>query len=152
MIDGVKIIDIKKHSDNRGFLCEMFKKNKDIKSFEVVQSNFTVAYPGVIKAFHWHKKQKDLWYCVFGNIEVVLYDRRPKSKTKWDTQTITIGENNSSAVLIPEGVAHGYRVLGNKDAGLVYFVNKAYDSNNPDEERIPHDDQEINFKWITQPR
>lgn len=151
MIAGVQILECKRNADDRGFLSEVARASK-LPNFQWAQTNFTVAHPGVIKAFHWHKLQADLWYCVSGNIQTVLYDRRPDSPTKGETQVIIQGEQSSVAVLIPVGVAHGYRVLGNQPAGLIYHVSKEYDPKNPDEERIPHDDPEIGFDWSTQPR
>jgi dTDP-4-dehydrorhamnose 3,5-epimerase len=151
MIEGVQIFDCKRNADNRGFLTEVARASR-VPGFVWKQTNFTVAHPDVIKAFHWHKKQTDLWYCVTGNIQTVLFDRREDSSTKGETQTVIQGEHNSVAVLIPQGVAHGYRVLGEKEAGLVYLVNQEYDPANPDEERIAHDDPKINFDWETKPR
>ncbi|MFH1375310.1 MAG: dTDP-4-dehydrorhamnose 3,5-epimerase family protein [Patescibacteria group bacterium] len=151
MINGVKIIEVRKHSDNRGFLCEV-ARSSHFFDFKWKQTNYTLAHPGVIKAFHWHKKQTDLWFCIAGNIETVLYDRREGSKTTGETQTITMGEHNPLTVLIPKGVAHGYRVLGEQAAGLIYLVDQEYDSEKPDEERIPHDDKTIGFDWNTKPR
>lgn len=151
MINGVKIFECKRFADNRGFLTEITKASQ-IPEFTWKQTNFTVAHPGVIKAFHWHKLQSDLWFCVSGNIEAVLYDRREDSKTFGETQAIAMGEFNSVAVLIPQGVAHGYRVLGKKSAGLVYLVDQEYNPAKPDEERIPHDDAKIGFNWNTLPR
>jgi dTDP-4-dehydrorhamnose 3,5-epimerase len=63
-----------------------------------------------------------------------------------------LGEFHSAAILIPVGVAHGYRVLGNSPAGLIYLVDAEYDSTNPDEGRIDFDDKEIGFDWKTEPR
>jgi dTDP-4-dehydrorhamnose 3,5-epimerase len=151
MITGVQIFPLQRHADNRGYLCEVAKSSR-LPKFKFQQMNFTVAHPGVIKAFHWHKKQRDLWFCTSGNIEAVLYDQRPNSDTKGQTQTIALGEHNCAALLIPVGVAHGYRVLGNTPAGLVYLVDQEYDPKKPDEERIPHDDPEIGFDWSTKPR
>ena len=151
MIDGVKVVEVRKHADDRGFLCEVARSSQ-FPDFKWKQTNYTLAHPGVIKAFHWHKKQADLWFCVSGNIETVLYDRREGSKTAGETQIITMGEHNPAAVFIPQGVVHGYRVLGESAAGLVYLVDQEYDSGNPDEERIPHDDETIGFDWNTKPR
>jgi dTDP-4-dehydrorhamnose 3,5-epimerase len=151
MIDGVQIINIKKFADNRGFLSEIWRASS-LENFTVKQANFTVAHPKVIKAFHFHEKQQDLWFCVSGNIEAVLHDRRKQSPTFGETQTVAMGEFNSVALLIPVGVAHGYRVLGNSPAGLVYLVDQEYDSQNPDEGRIDFDDKEIGFDWKTQAR
>lgn len=151
MIHGVIIKKLTKFADNRGFLTEVAKAS-EFQGFTWQQTNFTVAHPGVIKAFHWHKKQQDLWFCVSGNIETVLYDQRQNSPTRGETQTIVQGEHNAVSILIPVGVVHGYRVLGTEPAGLVYLVDQEYDPKHPDEERFAHDDKIINFNWTTQPR
>lgn len=65
-ISGVKIKKLEKHSDDRGFLAEILRDDENLmKKFG--QSTFTKTYPGVIKAFHWHKKQDDLWFIFEGN-------------------------------------------------------------------------------------
>lgn len=151
MIQGVKIFECKRFADNRGFLLEIVKAAQ-VPEFDWKQTNFTVAHPEVIKAFHWHRKQTDLWFCVSGNIETVLYDRREDSPTHREIQTVAMGEFNPVAILIPSGVVHGYRVLGTISAGLVYLVDQEYDPTKPDEERIPYDDGEIGFNWQTLPR
>lgn len=151
MIAGVQIKKINRFADNRGYLAEVARAS-EFPTFTWRQTNFTVAHPGVIKAFHYHKKQQDLWFCVSGNLEAVLYDRRPDSPTFGQTQTVVLGEMSCASLLIPVGVAHGYRVLGNEPAGLVYLVDQEYDSTAPDEERIPHDDPTIGFDWTTKPR
>jgi len=151
MIKGVKIIECVQHADNRGFLTEVAKKSQ-LPEFEWKQTNFTVAHPNVIKAFHWHQHQFDLWFCTSGNIEAVLFDRRGNSPTQGETQTVILGEYHYASLLIPSGVAHGYRVVGNKPAGLIYLVSNEYNPANSDEERIPFDDPKIGFDWVTQPR
>lgn len=55
-------------------------------------------------------------------------------------------------IYIPIGVAHGYRVLGNKPVALFYHTTEAYDAKNADEFRIPFDDPKIGFDWTTQNR
>jgi dTDP-4-dehydrorhamnose 3,5-epimerase len=63
-----------------------------------------------------------------------------------------MGEKNLILLFIPHGVAHGYRVLGNRPVALFYHATEAYNPENPDEERIPFDDPEIDFDWQTKPR
>jgi dTDP-4-dehydrorhamnose 3,5-epimerase len=120
--------------------------------FEVKQTSYTQTYPGVIKAFHWHKKQYDAWFVVSGSAQVVLHDLRESSATKGETQVIYAGQDNPLLIVIPPGVAHGYRVLGTKKVCLFYHTSEAYDANNPDEERIAFDDPQINFNWLTKNR
>lgn len=58
-----------------------------------------------------------------------------------------MGEENPYLLFIPWGVAHGYRVLENTAAYIVYFTNTAYDPRNPDEYHITYDDPKIGFGW-----
>jgi dTDP-4-dehydrorhamnose 3,5-epimerase len=151
MIDGIKVKNLVRHFDDRGYFAEILRDDEKILS-HFGQASITKTYPGVIKAFHWHKKQDDLWFCVSGNIQIVLYDRRPRSKSKGEVFVFYLGEDNPSTVFIPKGIAHGYRVLGEKPAVLVYFTTQSYDPKAPDEERIPFDDPEIGFDWQTKNR
>ncbi len=155
MIDGVQIKALKVFKDipdvpdqktQPGFLMEVLRADdKLMKNFG--QTVFTVAYPGTIKAFHWHKKQDDLWFVATGQAQVVLYDMRESSKTKGETQVIIAGEGDYKLILIPVGVAHGYQVLSQEPVLLFYHTTEVYNKDNPDEERIPFDDARINFKW-----
>jgi len=151
MIKGVKIKQIKRHFDDRGFFSEIVKFGEEIFK-EIKQTSYTETYPSVIKAFHWHKKQYDIWFPVKGNIQIVLYDLRKDSPTKGETQVIYAGQDDPQAVLIPPGVAHGYRVLGNEKAGLFYHTSEVYNPEDPDEQRIPFDDKKIGFNWRTKNR
>ncbi len=151
MIEGVKIKEIKRICDDRGMFSEVIKFGEDTYC-EVKQTSYTVTYPGVIKAFHWHKRQYDVWFPVSGEMQIVLYDLREDSSTKGETQVIYAGESNPLLVLIPPGVVHGYRVLGNEKCALFYHTSQAYDPKDPDEERIPFDDPSIGFDWSTKNR
>jgi dTDP-4-dehydrorhamnose 3,5-epimerase len=106
----------------------------------------------VIKAFHWHKIQYDIWFFTEGSAQVVLYDLREDSPTRGETNVFFMGERNPIVLLIPPEVAHGYRVLGEKPASLFYHTTETYDPAHPDEERIDHDSPDINFDWTTRPR
>jgi len=148
MIQGVAIKKLVKHSDDRGSFMEILRNDdKMLKKFG--QTSYTVTYPGVIKAFHYHKKQDDIWFVASGMAQVVLYDMRKKSKTYKETQVIYAGEDNPVLILIPVGVAHGYRVLGAKPVTLFYHTTQSYDAKKPDEERLEFDDPGIGFDWRT---
>ncbi len=148
MIEGVKIKTLKRFSDDRGFFSEIIKFGEETFC-EVKQTSYTETYPRVIKAFHWHRKQYDVWFPVRGNMQIVLHDMRENSKTFGETQVIYAGENNPALILIPPRVAHGYRVLGNAPASLFYHTSEAYDPQNPDEERVSWNDPKIGFDWET---
>jgi dTDP-4-dehydrorhamnose 3,5-epimerase len=151
MISGVQIKKIVRHCDDRGFFCEVLKD--DDSFFKLIkQTSYTETYPGVIKAFHYHKKQDDLWFVIKGMAQIVLHDLREDSETKGETQVIYAGEDNPLLVFIPIGVAHGYKVLGNKKVGLFYHTTKSYHAEDPDEYRIPYDSEKIGFDWSTKNR
>lgn len=156
MIDGIivkqlkvfkDIPDVKDQKDAvPGFLMEILREDDALlKKFG--QTVFTLAYKGTIKAFHWHKKQDDLWFISSGKARVVLYDARKDSKTFGKTQVIFAGVDDYKLIFIPVGVAHGYQVLSDEPVALFYHVTEMYDPKNPDEERIPYDDPKIGFNW-----
>ena len=147
-IVGVEIKKLARHSDDRGFFTEVLKSD-DAFFKHIKQTSYTETYPGVIKAFHHHEKQDDIWFVAKGMAQVVLYDLRKDSKTKGKTQVIYAGEDNPLLIKIPTKVAHGYKVLGNKKVCLFYHTTEAYNSKNPDEHRIPYDSKEVGFDWST---
>ncbi len=151
MIDGVVVKKCVVYADDRGFLTEIVRDDEPVFR-DVRQTTLTLTYPGVIKAFHWHQRQWDVWFFVSGNAQTVLYDLRDGSPTKGRTQVVYMGENHRVVVAIPPGVAHGYRVLGATPATLLYHTTEHYDPKDPDEERIPFDDPRIGFDWYTKNR
>lgn len=148
MIEGVKIKNLQKYTDDRGYFMEVLRDDDEILE-RFGQLSASLTYPQVIKAFHYHKKQDDIWFFPKGNAQVVLYDLRDDSPTYQQTDVYYMGDNNPISLLIPRGVAHGYRVLGNEPAIITYLTNHSYDPNDPDEYRIPYDDPEIGFDWTT---
>ncbi|OIO66509.1 spore coat protein [Candidatus Woesearchaeota archaeon CG1_02_57_44] len=150
-IQGVIIKKLVKHCDDRGFLMELLRE-QDTFFAEIKQTTYTESYPDVIKAFHYHKQQDDLWFVAKGMAQVVMHDLRKGSATNGVTQVVYAGEDNPVLLFIPRGVAHGYRVLGNERVGILYHTTAAYDPGSPDEHRIAHDDPAIGFDWHTKNR
>jgi dTDP-4-dehydrorhamnose 3,5-epimerase len=150
-IHDVVVKKLVTHSDDRGYFREIVREDDQLLQ-HFGQSSITKTYPGVIKAFHWHQHQDDVWYVVDGMARVVLYDRRAGSPTEGRTQVIYAGEDNPVTILIPAGIAHGYQVIGPKPVVLFYHVTQVYDPAQPDEQRIPFDDPQIGFDWSIQNR
>lgn len=151
MISGVVVKKLLRHPDDRGFFMEILRDDDGLfKCFG--QASLSKSYPGVIKAFHYHRHQDDLWFFPVGNAQVVLHDLRDDSSTFGKTSVLYMGEDHPMLLLIPAGVAHGYRVLGQEPAIIVYFTTQAYNPENPDEQRLAWDDPIIGFDWRTQYR
>jgi dTDP-4-dehydrorhamnose 3,5-epimerase len=149
MIDGVVVTALKTFPDDRGYFREILRV-EDSALGSCAQISATMSYPGIIKAFHYHNQQDDLWYCASGTIQAVLYDRREDSPTYKETQVVPLGDLAPQTLFIPHGVVHGYKVLGHLPAIVVYTTSQVYDPK--DELRIAHNDPEINFDWTIQPR
>ncbi len=150
-IHDVIIKKLVTHSDDRGYFREVLRDDDHLLR-QFGQTSITRTYPGVIKAFHWHQEQDDIWYIASGMARVVLYDRRSESPTFKVTQVIFAGEDNPLSILIPKGIAHGYQVLGNAPVLMFYHTTHNYNPKAPDEFRIPFDDPEIGFDWSIQNR
>ena len=146
MLPGVEIKPLVRHADDRGYLAELLRADEPIFS-GFGQANVTLTYPGVVKAWHYHRLQDDLWACVSGMIRVGLYDMREGSPTFGETSELYLGDYSPQLVKIPVGVAHGYAVLSATPAILIYFVTEPYNRDAPDEYRIPWDSPNIPFDW-----
>ncbi len=79
MIDGVIVKKLKLIPDERGYLMEMLRADDPFFQ-KFGQVYLTVAYPGVVKGWHYHKVQTDHFVAVSGMVKVVLYDSRKESK------------------------------------------------------------------------
>lgn len=151
MIQDVNVKKLVKHVDDRGFFMEIIRDDDGVLD-KFGQFSMSMTYPGVIKAFHYHKLQDDLWFFPIGNAQVVLHDMREDSPTKGETNVFYMGEHNPLLLTIPVGVAHGYRVLGNTPAVITYVTTESYRPDRPDEYRIAWDDPQIGFDWETENR
>jgi len=146
MIEGVKAEGLRVIQDERGYLMEMFRSDsQDFEKFGQVY--VTVAYPGVVKAWHCHKKQTDNFVCVAGTAKVGLYDAREGSPTKGETATFILGCECQRRVTIPPGVYHGFTAVGTEPVSIVNIPTELYDHEHPDEYRRPWDDPEIGYDW-----
>lgn len=145
MIEGVIIKKVVKHSDERGFFAELIKFGEDT-FHEVLQTSYSETKPGIIKAWHVHDYW-EVWCIIKGQAKVVLYDMRPDSPTKGQTDVIMTGEDNMMVIAIPGEVAHGYLPLGDKSMGIIYHASEAYNPDNITIRTIPFDDLSINFDW-----
>ena len=151
LIRGVVIGHTTVWPDDRGVFFEVARIGQGLISrFDpaTTQVSGTFTYPGAIKAFHYHVRQWDCWVPLSGMFQVALVDLRPDSPTFRTKNTLYVGEHRPWQMLIPPGVAHGYKVIGESRAGLVYVTSRLYDPD--DEGRIPYNDPRLSYDWETQ--
>jgi dTDP-4-dehydrorhamnose 3,5-epimerase len=146
LIDGVRIKELRLLPDERGYLMEMLRSDDEI--FEKFgQVYLSVAYPGVVKGWHYHKIQTDCFTIVRGMMKVVLYDDRPESPTRGEINEFFMGELNPLLVVIPPGVLHGMKAIGDEPGCLVNCPTEPYDYDHPDEYRVDPRDGGIPYDW-----
>lgn len=151
LIDGVRVRPFPLWPDDRGYFLEVMRSGENlVEEFPAaaLQVSLTVSYPGTIKAFHYHVHQADCWTPVRGMFQVALVDLREDSPTSGRRNTLYVGELRPWQVLIPPGVAHGYKAIGSEPTVLVYVTSRFYDPT--DEGRLPFDDERINYDWDIQ--
>lgn len=145
-IDGVEIIQLRRFNDDGGSMTELGRllggQHQQLAGFEVKQINYSTMEPGVIKAYHMHHRQTDVWYVPpHDKMLLVLHDARAGSPTEGVTMRRVLGDGNSQLVRIPPGVAHGVRNIGQTQGRIIYFVDLHFspDKDECDEGRLPWD-------------
>lgn len=145
-IDGVKIKKLSIIPDERGWLMEILRCDEDF--FEKFgQVYLTTAYPGVVKAWHFHKKQTDNFTCVHGMMKVVLYDARKEASSFGNLIEIFVGEKNPVLIRVPPGVYHGFKGIGTETAYFLSIPTLPYNYGEPDEFRLEPDSPDIPYDW-----
>ena len=129
MIEGVKVTPLKQIPDERGKIMHMLRV--DDSCFEKFgEIYFSVAYPGVIKAWHLHRVMTLNYAVVSGMIKLVLFDDRENSVSRGTLMELFVGESNYSLVKIPPGIWNGFKSIDVKPA---IVANCATEPHHPDE-------------------
>ncbi len=141
MLPGLTIKPLKRIPDERGSFTEIMRMDwKDLVGEDaLLQANLSVSYPGMVRAWHKHERgQVDYFVVVKGALKIGAFD----DKTKELNEVISTGEN-LQVVKVPGHYWHGFKVVGNQPAILVYLVNRLYDYAKPDELRTAWNAPEI---------
>jgi dTDP-4-dehydrorhamnose 3,5-epimerase len=151
LIAGVLCAPVTLWPDDRGYFLEVQRMGMGLAAHfpkESTQISAAFNYPGIIKAFHFHRHQTDCWTPAMNMLQVALVDLRPESPTFGQRNTLYIGNIRPWQILIPPGVAHGYKVLNAGPSLLIYTTDRFY--NQADEGRVGHNDQRLNYDWELQ--
>ncbi len=147
-IEGVRIKQLRRIVDDRGFLMEILRDDDEL-FIRFGQVYVTACYPGIVKAWHAHRRQTDNLCVVWGNAKIGLFDDRRDSATRGQTMAVVAGVLNPVLVQVPPGVWHGFTPVGGELALVVNIPTEHYNYEEPDELRRPPFDPEIPFEWFT---
>jgi dTDP-4-dehydrorhamnose 3,5-epimerase len=145
-IDGVAVHALRRFGEDGGSMTELARVADGALAFDagfkLAQINYSVIEPGVLKAFHVHHRQTDLWFVPPDDrVLLVLVDVREGSPTVKTVTKLVLGDKSSSLVRIPPGVAHGCKNIGEKAARIVYMTDVQFSAEpkETDEGRLPWD-------------
>ena len=126
-VEGVIWKPLKKFHDQRGWLCELFRKDEVAEEHFPVMGYVSLTQPGVPRGPHEHVDQTD-YFCFLGpsNFKMYVWDNRPDSPTYGHGEARVVGEDSPMIVIIPPGIVHAYRNVG-EQTGLVFnYANQLY--------------------------
>ncbi len=144
MIEGVLVTPLRQTSDKRGKIMHMLRcDDPHFQKFGEVY--FSCVYPGIVKAWHLHKRMTLNYAVPHGQIKFVLFDNRPGSPTQGKVEEYLLGTDNYSLVIVPPLVWNGFMGLGTEMAIIANCTTIPHD---PQEiERRDHMDPSIPYQW-----
>ena len=151
-LNGVRIIDLKAHEDQRGFFMEYYHWNRYNQlgiSQRFVQDNLSFSMQNTLRGLHYQLKtpQAKLVQAVTGEIYDVAVDIRVGSATYGKWTGVHLSGENKRQMYIPEGFAHGFCVLS-QTAHVLYKCSDFYSPE--DEGGISWADSDIAIDWPVQ--
>ncbi len=149
-LSGLKLITLKVFHDERGFFVERYQQSRMVDyglPSQFLQDNHSRSKPGVIRGLHYqfNPGQGKLVGAVRGRILDVAVDIRKDSPTYGKWEAVELSDMNGQMLWIPPGFAHGFCVLGDEPADVMYKVDAPYAPGN--EGGIHYADPTLNIDW-----
>jgi dTDP-4-dehydrorhamnose 3,5-epimerase len=150
--DGLVLLHLAVNGDERGFFVERFK----LSEFEAaglptdfVQDNHSRSAPAVLRGLHYQydPPQGKLVGVTRGRIWDVAVDIRTDSPTFGQSYGVELSDMNGLLLWIPAGFAHGFCVMGDEPADVLYKTTAEY--NAASEGGIMWNDPDLAVEWPT---
>jgi dTDP-4-dehydrorhamnose 3,5-epimerase len=115
------IVEPEKHADDRGFFartwCQQEFRDRGLDA-DLVQCNLSFNHKkGTLRGMHWQQPpfaETKLVRCTQGAIYDVIVDLRPDSPTLGQWIGVELTPENSRALYVPQGFAHGFQTLSDR--------------------------------------
>lgn len=125
-IDGCVIEPLRQYRDERGWLAEFFRHDDLASALHPVMGYVSMTMPGIARGPHEHVDQTDLFVFFHGAFRLYLWDARPGSSTYGVQTVVDVGASHPCRALVPPGVVHAYRNIGETDGLIVNCPNRLY--------------------------
>lgn len=146
LIHGVVVQPLRVIPDERGRLMEIMRRDDPFFT-GFGQVYLSTVYPGVVKAWHYHRIQEDRFTCIRGMVKAVLYDDREGSATRGLLNELYVGEHSPRLIVIPAGVFHGWKCVSEYEAYVINVPSEPYNRSDPDEYRCDPYSGGIPYDW-----
>lgn len=146
MLPGIRVQNIERMVDERGFFAELMREDWSslLNEDKIAQTNLSFSQPGTIRAWHRHNRgQIDYIIVLKGSMKICAYDDKDGSPTNGHLSEIIASDHKPQVVRIPGNYWHGTKTLGPKTSLALYLVTRLYDPKNPDEDRRSWNDPKI---------
>lgn len=150
-IEGAWLAESPVWKDDRGFFREWFKSERIEqvlgRNFNVEQANISSSSKGTVRGIHYSlavNGQAKWVTCVSGLIKDVIVDIRPSSKTYGKWIEVELSGTSGNAVLISEGLGHGFVCLAEVST-VAYLMSSPFSQS--EEFEINPLDQAIGINW-----
>jgi dTDP-4-dehydrorhamnose 3,5-epimerase len=149
-IQGLLLIDLSARRDERGFFLERFNAQRFRDNglpADFVQDNHSRSAPAVLRGLHYQydPPQGKLIGVISGRIWDVVVDIRADSPTYGRTASFELEDVKPKLLWVPAGFAHGFCVLGEEPADVLYKVDACY--NVSGESGIVWADSQLAIEW-----
>jgi dTDP-4-dehydrorhamnose 3,5-epimerase len=149
-LKSLMVVELVVHGDQRGFFTERFQEAKFRENglpTRFVQDNHSRSAPGVLRGLHFQvdPPQGKLVGVVRGKIWDVAVDVRADSPTFGKYFGIELSDENGKLLWIPPGFAHGFQVIGDGPADVLYKVDNLWNATG--EGGIHFADPELGIRW-----
>lgn len=126
-IFGVLYRSLCRHEDGRGWLVELYREDEVSDFIVPVMSYISMTLPGVVRGPHEHRFQTDYFSFIGpGDFEIFLWDARVYSPTYGVHTKTACGESNPCAIMVPPGVVHAYRNVGDVPGWVLNSPDRLY--------------------------
>jgi dTDP-4-dehydrorhamnose 3,5-epimerase len=148
-LEGLALIELEAHGDERGFLLETYRKpvwHELGVDMDSVQENQSRSGKGTLRGLHFQTSpgQAKLVRCLRGRIWDVAVDLRRDSDTFGQWEGHELDDETHRQFLVPVGFAHGFCVLSDV-ADVAYKLSTVYDPQT--EAGIAWDDPDVGVEW-----
>lgn len=146
-LEGVLQKEVSNIITRNGVTTEMYRPEWPIGPDQVRHIIHAILRADAISAWHMHEHQTDTIFVTSGTIKLVLFDDRPGSATRGESNVFHLSRMRPTLITIPPGIWHGLQNIEKNESSFINYFNNPYNYSNPDEWRLPAETDKIPYRF-----